>query len=82
MIKEAHLGPIGTKVMAMIMGQSSCIGFYPRAKCVCPGHLLHFVVHFPVECGQLCFYFSFQLHQPSGHHSTPDPRCGQGEGEG
>ena len=34
MIKEAHLGPIGTRVMAMRMGLSSCIGFCPRAKCV------------------------------------------------
>ncbi len=40
------------------------------------------MVHFLVECVQLCFYFSFQLHQPPGHRSMPDPRCGKGEGEG
>ena len=66
--------------MAMMMRQSSCIGFCPHGKCICLDHLLHFVVHFPVESGHICFYVSFQLHQPPGHHFEPNPRYGQGKG--
>ena len=51
----------------------------PCAKCVCLDHILHFVVHFPIECGQLCFFFYFA--STSGHRSRPDPRCGK-RGEG
>ena len=30
------------------------------------------MVQFPIESGQICFLFSFQLHQPLGHRSKLD----------
>ena len=35
------------------------VGFCPRAKFVCPSHLLHFMVHFLLRVAKLCFLLSF-----------------------
>ena len=35
------------------------VGFFARAKFVCPDHLLHFIVHFLLRVAKLCFFLSF-----------------------
>ena len=55
--------------------------FFPRAKFVCPNHLLHFVVTFPIESGQIMLFLFFLAASTSEHRSKTDPKCGQGEEE-
>ena len=71
----------GTRIMDMDWGRDHVSDFSHMLIIFCPNHLLHFVIQFLVESGQLCFFFFFQLLQPPGHQSSPDPRWGQGDRE-
>ena len=44
---------------AMMIRVELMFGFFPRAKFVCPGHFLHFMVHFLLRVAKLCFLLSF-----------------------
>ena len=59
MMQGANVRGLRTRVMAMIKGVEVRFGFCPRAKFVCPDHLLHFMIHFLLRVDKLCFFFSF-----------------------
>ena len=78
MMEGAHLGPIGTRVMAMDEGWSSWLVFSHMLNLYVPTIFCHL---WYISCWEWPNYaFSFQLHQPLRHHSKPDPRCGQERG--
>ena len=52
----AHIGALGTRVTTIMIGGRAHVGFFPHDNFLCPDHIFRFVVHFPVECDQICFF--------------------------
>lgn len=57
------------------------LGAFPHTKFLCLSHLFHFMVHFLLRVDKLFFLLYFLLHQPLGHRSRLDPKCGKGQGK-
>ena len=80
MIKETHLGPMERRWWPWVWGRAHALDFSHVLNMFVPTIFCILWYIFLLNVAIYAFTFSFQLLQPPGHRSKPDPRWGQGNG--